>query len=241
MTPEEQVLEVLQSWSSDVVILLKKAGYFDPTLSDVKREEIAAKIGFGKGTRLYKQLAKMSEAKNWEVAKIVLTEDNLRELKQGAREVAKDLGVPFSEYDWNPIAQSYLKKEGFKLVKSLTATDLKRLEGQMQRHFGLNERTFAKKFKEDYPCAPYRVKTIFRTEKYRALNGGADAEARSVDAKTKTWRHSHGPNPRKDHLAMTGETVGIDELFSDGEMYPQMINCRCHVDYSFVDKRKLPK
>jgi len=239
MTPEQQVLGILQSWSSDVVVLLRRAGYFSPTMSDVAKEEIATKIGFGKGTRLYKQLAKMSEAKNWEVAKVVLTEENLIELKQGARQVAKELGVPFSAYDWNPIAQAYLKNEGFQLVKTLTKTDLNKLAGQMQRHFGLNERTFAKKFKEDYPCAPYRVKTIFRTEKYRAMNGGADAEARSVDAKTKTWKHSHGPNPRKDHLAMDGQIVGIDDTFSNGEMYPQMVNCRCRVNYSFVDK--LPK
>lgn len=234
MTPEQQVLEILQSWSSDVVVLLRRAGYFSPSMSDVAKEEIATKIGFGKGTRLYRQLAKMSEAKNWEVAKIVLTEENLIELKQGARQVAKELGVPFSAYDWNPIAQSYLKKEGFQLVKTLTGTDLKRLEKQMQAHFGLNERAFERRFRENYPCSPYRTRTIFRTEKNNALNGGGYLEAKSVDAKKKIWRHSHGPNPRKDHLAMDGEVRDIDDPFSNGKQYPNGDpNCRCRADYKF--------
>jgi len=242
VTPEEKaVLKLLQEWSPDVVGLLHRAGYFSLDTSLVKKEEIAGKIGFGRGTPLYNKLKAASLEKNWQVAKIVLTEENLIELKQGAREVAKSLNIPFSEFDWNPVAQKYLKEEGLKLVKTLTATDLKRLEKQIQRHFGLNERTFRQRFAQDYPCSPGRVSTIFRTEKFRAINGGADLEAREVGAVTKTWQHSQGPNPRKDHLAMTGETVGIDERFSNGEMYPQMVNCRCRVDYSFTDQRTWKK
>ncbi|MCK9569709.1 phage head morphogenesis protein [Candidatus Pacearchaeota archaeon] len=234
MTPEQQVLEILQSWSGDVVVLLKRAGYFSPSLSDTAKEKIATKIGFGKGTRLYKQLAAKSEAKNWEVAKIVLTEENLIELKQGAREVARSLAIPFSEYNWAPIAQAYLKKEGYKLVKTLTATDLHKLEKQMQKHFGLNERTFERRFRENYPCSPYRTRTIFRTEKNNALNGGAHLEAKSVDATKKIWKHSHGPNPRKDHLAMDGEEQSIDAPFSNGKQYPNGDpNCRCRAKYKF--------
>lgn len=234
MTPEESaVLRMLQSWSPDVTTLLKIAGYFDLP-EGTKKEDIATKIGFGKGTPLYKKLQEVSLEKNGEVAKVVLNEETLIDLKQGARGVAKDLGIPFSEYDWNPIAQKYMKEEGFQLVKTLTQTDLKRLIPQIQKHFGLNERTFQKQFAQDYPCSPYRMRTIFRTEKYNAINGGAHAEAKSVDATTKTWRHSHGPNPRKDHLAMDGEERGIDEAFSDGSQYPHnKPNCRCRADYKF--------
>jgi hypothetical protein len=184
-------------------------------------------------TPLYNKLKAASMEKNWQVAKIVLTEDNLIELKQGAREVAASLGVPFSPHDWNPIGQAYMKAEGFTLVKTLTKTDLKRLIPQIQRHFGLNERTFQKQFANDYPCAPYRVKTIFRTEKNKALNAGHFLQAKAADANIKIWKHSHGPNPRLDHLAMDGQERDIDEPFSNGEDYPQMINCRCHVDYKF--------
>jgi len=236
MTPEDAVMKLLQDWSPDVTTLLKLAGYFSPSMSEVAKEEIAQKIGFGKGGRLYNKIKAASAEKNWEIAKIVINEESLIELKQGARQVAKELGIPFSEFDWNPVAQKYFKEEGLKLVKGLTATDLKRLKQEIQTHFGLNEKTFARKYGASYSCSPYRMKTIFRTEKFRAINAGEYLEAKEVGAVTKTWQHSTGPNPRKDHLAMTGETVGIDELFSDGEQYPQMVNCRCRVDYSFTGK-----
>jgi hypothetical protein len=234
MTPEESaVLRLLQSWSPDVTALLKRAGYFDLP-EGTKKEDIATKIGFGKGTPLYKKLRAASLEKNWEVSKIVVNEEQLRELKQGARGVARDLEIPFSEHDWAPISQAYMKKEGFQLVKILTKTDLNRLIPQIQKHFGLNERTFQRQFAQDYPCAPYRMRTIFRTEKYNAINGGAHLKAKSVNAKKKIWKHSHGPNPRKDHLAMDGEERGIDEAFSNGKQYPNGDpNCRCRADYKF--------
>lgn len=234
MTPEERaVLKLLQSWSPDVTTLLKKAGYFDLP-EGMAKDEIATKIGFGKGTPLYRKLQTISLEKNREISAIVVNEEQLIELKQGAREVAKKLGIPFSEYDWNPIAQKYFKEEGLKLVKTLSATDLKRLMPQIQRHFGLNERTFQKQFANDYPCSPYRMRTIFRTEKFDAIRGGEHLEAKSVDAKKKIWKHSHGPNPRKDHLAMDGEERSIDEPFSNGKQYPNGDpNCRCRVNYKF--------
>lgn len=242
MTPEErEVLKLLKSWAPDVSALLKQAGYFD--LPDgIAKDEIAQQIGFGKGGRLYNKLKAASAEKNWQIAKIVVNEESLIELKQGAREVAKKLGIPFSEYDWDPISQKYMKDEGFKLVKSLTQTDLNRLIPQIQAHFGLNEKTFQRKFAQDYPCSPYRMRTIFRTEKYNAINGGAHLEALSVDATTKIWRHSHGPNPRKDHLAMDGQTRAIDEPFSNGKQYPNGDpNCRCRADYGFGQARTWKK
>jgi hypothetical protein len=241
MTIEADVLDILREWSPDVTALLRRAGYFRLDASTTTKEEITQRIGFGRGTRLYRQLQAASYDKNWQVAKIVLTEDNLIELKQGARAVAKQLDVPFSIYDWHPLAQDYLQAESMSLVKTLTRTDLNRLLPQMQAHFGLNERTFQKKFADDYPCAPSRVSTIFRTEKNRALNASSNIEAKSVGATKKIWRHSHGPNPRLEHLAMDGEERDIDAEFSDGEMYPEMINCRCHVDYKFDESDTSPE
>lgn len=49
---------------------------------------------------------------------------------------------------------------------------------------------------------------------------------------TKTW--ITGPNPRTEHAAMDGETVPIDELFSDGSKWPgdgpDSAGCNCSVD-----------
>jgi len=132
------------------------------------------------------------------------------------------------------VAQAYFKKEGLQRVKTLTKTDLNRLLPQIQAHFGLNERTFQRQFAQDYPCAPYRMKTIFRTEKFSAIEGGGYLEAKLAEATVKWWRHSKGPNPRKNHLAMDGEEREIDEAFSNGKQYPNgEPNCRCRVEYGF--------
>jgi len=50
-------------------------------------------------------------------------------------------------------------------------------------------------------------------------------------AGTKTW--VTGKNPRPDHAAMDGETVGIDEQFSDGSDWPQGPGCNCVVDINW--------
>jgi hypothetical protein len=234
MTPEEKaVLDLLEGWSPDVTGLLHRAGYFDLP-AGTKKDEIANKVGFGRGTPLWKKLRDSSLEKNRQVSAIVINEQNLIELKQGARQVATQLGLEFSEFDWDPISQKYMKEEGFKLVKTLTQTDLKRIVPIMQQHFGLNERTFAKRFRDNYPCSEYRMRTIFRTEKFTAINGGAHGLAVEAGATIKTWRHSHGPNPRKDHLAMDGEEQPIDKPFSNGKQFPgNDPNCRCRADYGF--------
>lgn len=56
--------------------------------------------------------------------------------------------------------------------------------------------------------------------------------------RTKTWRHHGSKNPRDSHAAMDGETVGLDERFSNGADYPgdlglpaeETVNCRCTID-----------
>ncbi len=57
---------------------------------------------------------------------------------------------------------------------------------------------------------------------------------------TKTW--VTGPNPRPEHAAMDGETVGIDEEFSNGLQWPgsfgdpdEVAGCNCEIDLNFPD------
>lgn len=69
--------------------------------------------------------------------------------------------------------------------------------------------------------------------------GGMDA-ARASGLTRKTW-HTRGPNPRASHAAQDGETVDIDDVFSNGLRYPgdyaageidETANCHCHLTYS---------
>ena len=68
---------------------------------------------------------------------------------------------------------------------------------------------------------------------------------KAAGATSKTWHHRPQKDPRDgsngpDHVSMEGETVGIDEAFSNGLKYPrdpdvgkpeEVINCRCYVTY----------
>lgn len=72
-----------------------------------------------------------------------------------------------------------------------------------------------------------------------AFAGFAAAEAgrQSVGSRaTKTWRVNSG-NPRASHAAMDGETVGIDDVFSNGMEYPggigdveEVAGCQCSLE-----------
>lgn len=52
-----------------------------------------------------------------------------------------------------------------------------------------------------------------------ASSFGSREGARQSGLRTKTWQVNSG-NPRADHAAMDGETVGIDEVFSNGMRWP---------------------
>lgn len=98
-----------------------------------------------------------------------------------------------------------------------------------------------------------RAKLIARQETMTALATGQFDMMKSAGATTKTWHHRPQKNPRDgirtpvNHVALDGETVGIDEKFSNGLRYPrdpndgraeEVINCRCYLTYGFESARQ---
>jgi hypothetical protein len=83
-----------------------------------------------------------------------------------------------------------------------------------------------------------RAAQIARSGVTSATNFGAQEGAKQGGLRTKTWRVNSG-NPRDEHAAMNGETVGIREPFSNGMMWPgdpsggadENANCMCSVDF----------
>ena len=73
-----------------------------------------------------------------------------------------------------------------------------------------------------------------------AANFGAQDGAKAAGLGTKTWQHGGGRDPRSDHAAMDGETVGIDETFSNGMKWPgdpaggaeEVAHCQCSVTFN---------
>lgn len=91
-----------------------------------------------------------------------------------------------------------------------------------------------------------RAKLIARQETSTALATGQYDMMVAAGATIKTWKHRPQANPRDgshgqpNHVAMDGETVRIDECFSNGLRYPrdpeddrpeELINCRCYLVY----------
>jgi len=71
--------------------------------------------------------------------------------------------------------------------------------------------------------------------------GGHDA-AKASGLVKKIWR-TGGANPRPSHRAQNGETVGLDDVFSNGLRWPgdgsgrleELVNCKCTLDYARGD------
>ena len=91
-----------------------------------------------------------------------------------------------------------------------------------------------------------RAKLIARQETMMSLATGQFDMMKAAGAKTKTWHHRPQKDPRDgtdgkvDHVSMEGETVPINETFSNGLLFPrdpsddrpeEVINCRCYLTY----------
>ncbi len=72
---------------------------------------------------------------------------------------------------------------------------------------------------------------------------GANDAAKASGLGVKTWRHSGGPDSRSSHAALDGETVALDEVFSNGMRWPgdpqagadETASCHCSVAYGRGD------
>ena len=88
-----------------------------------------------------------------------------------------------------------------------------------------------------------RGETIARTETMQALNTGTQDALRQIKEQEglrdsqirRVWRTASDERVRDSHADMNGESVGLEERFSNGLMYPadpggpaeEVINCRC--------------
>lgn len=91
-----------------------------------------------------------------------------------------------------------------------------------------------------------RAETIARTETLASLHAGQDEAFRQAIDKgaiqanqvRRIWRSAGDGRVRDTHQWLDGESVGLNERFGNGLMYPgdpngaasEIINCRCHLD-----------
>ena len=69
---------------------------------------------------------------------------------------------------------------------------------------------------------------VARTEVVKASSfGSLEAAKQSQIVRQKTWLTSRDADVRDEHEAMDGETVGLTDVFSNGEDFHGEPNCRC--------------
>jgi len=135
-----------------------------------------------------------------------------------------ELGVSGSFDVTNPEVIKWIKKRAGELIKSIGNTTLEKLKKTLAEGVANGEKipSLASRVSEVYDGAKgYRSKLIARTETIKASNSGAyEAYKQSGVVEKKQWLATMDDRVRDEHAAMNGEIVGLNETFSNGEMFP---------------------
>ena len=140
------------------------------------------------------------------------------------------------------------KINGGKRITKIEETTRKAIANIITRGVsdGISQIELRRMIRSEMFTSQSRAKLIARQETAVALATGQYDMMQSAGATIKTWHHRHQQNPRDgkhgkpNHVAMDGETIPIDGVFSNGLRYPrdpddprpeEIINCRCYLVY----------
>jgi HK97 family phage portal protein len=189
-------------------------GYFDAQRADVKADTKAAIDTSTWDDDLAALLADLGHA----TAKAI-----------GAA-VARSLGG--TTYDAADIAD-WIHENALTSAKAINATTVANLKSYLDANADDPDAV------DGYFDGQVQARTASISASRVAMVGGLASlsSASQQGAATKTW--NTGPNPRADHAAMNGETVGIDEVFSNGMNAPgdpaggadEVAGCNCDLTY----------
>ena len=157
-----------------------------------------------------------------------------------AKHEIDELGLDISFDVHNPEVAKWIKKNSFEYVREVSKTTRKKLRKELEEAFEEGEsirdieKRIAKVFDE---ARGYRTQRIAITESNAASNAGSfNAYKQSGVVEGKTWLVSGLGNTRDLHQ-IDGETVPLDQPFSNGLMFPgdpsgspeNIINCHCTI------------
>lgn len=130
-------------------------------------------------------------------------------------------------------SDAWFRERGAEFVTNISDTDRQKLKGLLIEHWGLGERQFAQKIKEEYLFSAERAKTIYRTEVHMTHEAGGLAFAADAGATTKVWLGNQ-LNPCSKCSGYNGEKRLIGEAFSNGAMVAHAHpRCRCTTIYLY--------
>jgi len=157
---------------------------------------------------------------------------NEKSAQRAGAVLASDLNINFSLLNGNLL--TYARKQTAKQITDVNATTRAIISDIIQGGLdaGASTKQIANLIRDATGFAQSRAELIARTETTKAFNGApteslvalGDSQQRTF---TKTWSGVLDDRERDEHVAMEGETVPIDEPYSNGLMYPSEPNCRC--------------
>ena len=146
------------------------------------------------------------------------------------------------------LALQYVAQEAVRRkITSIAETTRARIVSLVDQGYrdGLGVAEIARGIRDRIPgMSRLRGALIARTETHGAANFGADVAARETGLTLrKEWVAASDARTRDSHALIDGETVGMDDAFSNGLMYPgdpsgdadEVINCRCGVSHVVID------
>lgn len=143
-----------------------------------------------------------------------------------------ELGVNYSLL--HPNAIKFAQKQSGRLIVNVSKTTKQLVNdivtGALEENRSTSE--IARLLRESSGFSKERAALIARTETTTVFNGAPVEALMAVGESTgrvftKTWMGVGDALERDEHLAMEGETVPIDQPFSNGLMFPSEPNCRC--------------
>ena len=147
------------------------------------------------------------------------------------KKILAELGVNISFDLLNPKVVEFIETRTGDLITSISNTTKEALRRTLKEGVELGESIpkLAKRIASVYDDAQgYRSVLIARTENITASNNGAlNAYRQSKVVEKKSWLTAGDDRVRPEHEAMDGETVLLEEAFSNGLMCPSEPNCRC--------------
>lgn len=161
----------------------------------------------------------------------------LADAGNAAAVLTADLGFRFDLV--RPNIAEYAKREAAWLVTQITDTTRTLIADVVAKGVedGLGARAIASKLASATAFSRDRALLVARTEATRVNNGAPVEALQAVTRETgtefvKTWTTAGDDRVRDEHVAMEGETVGVDEKFSNGLAFPSEPNCRCILTFS---------
>lgn len=177
-----------------------------------------------------------TSAEAWESAAKTLVEKHAR---RSAATVVSDLGFGFDLV--RPGLALFAEAEVGFLVRSISSTTRDAVESAVTSGLesGASIADITRNLRDLPAFNRDRAQLVARTESARVMNGAPTEMMQTLEADTgrrftKTWSGALDDRERDEHVAMEGETVGINDVFSNGIQYPSEPNCRCVLTYKEV-------